>query len=74
MPRETVTIFKPYSFRKGQKIRIVGGKRKGDWEVVGMTDRTVKLRCPISERIFEWHRFCYMTEERENEPWPLDND
>lgn len=71
MSEETVTIFKPYPFKEGQKIRILNGKRKGDWEVVEMTDRTVKLRCPISEKVFEWHRFCYWTEDLYNETWPL---
>ena len=74
MPEQTVTIFKPYTFKEGQKIRIVGGKRKGDWEVVGATDRTVKLRCPISKKEFEWHRFCYWTEDLHNEQWPLEDN
>ena len=32
---------------------------KGDWEVIGVSDRKVKLRCPVSLREFEWNRFCY---------------
>lgn len=65
-----VTIFKRYPFVKGQKIRIMGGKRQGDWEVVDLSETKVTLRCPISHRQFEWDRFCYLAEERENEPWP----
>lgn len=65
-----VTIFKPFPFEVGQKIRITGGKRQGDWEVVGVSESKVSLRCPISGRQFEWDRFCYLAEERENEMWP----
>ncbi|MEW6359980.1 MAG: hypothetical protein AB1696_26825 [Planctomycetota bacterium] len=64
-----VAVFQPYPFEVGQKIRIDGGPRAGDWEVAGLTERKVKLRCPISHREFEWDRFCYFTEERESE-WP----
>jgi hypothetical protein len=65
-----VTLFKPYPFTQGQKIRIAGGKRGGDWEVVGISDAKVQLRCPISGRQFEWDRFCYVTQELDNEAWP----
>ncbi len=73
MAEHTVTLFKPYSFYEGQKINIEGGPRKGDWEVVGVTDRKVKLRCPISNREFEWNRFCYFTEERSEMQWPQED-
>ena len=70
MERYKVTFFKPYPLEVGQKIRIEGGKRNGDWEVVGVSDAKVKLRCPLSGREFEWDRFCYMTREQDNEVWP----
>ena len=70
MATESVTIFKTYPFRVGQKIYIEDGPRHGDWEVVGISDRKVKLRCPISRREFEWNRFCYLKEESTNSPWP----
>ncbi len=70
MPAHNVTVFKPYSFEVGQKINISDGKRKGDWEVVGLTDRKVKLKCPISKKEFEWNRFCYHVEDLENTTWP----
>ena len=73
MDRHKVIIFKPYPFEVGQKIYIDGGPRRGDWEVVGISDREVKLRCPISSREFEWNRFCYFTEMRDEEPWPHEN-
>ncbi|MBI5062179.1 MAG: hypothetical protein HZB87_01550 [Desulfatitalea sp.] len=65
-----VTLFKPYPFTQGQKIRIQGGKRQGDWEVVGLSEAKVQLRCPVSGRQFEWDRFCYLAEELKNEAWP----
>ena len=69
MDKRPVTVFEPYPFSLGQKLRIEGGPRAGDWEVIGVTDRKVKLRCPISGREVEWDRFCYFVEEREQE-WP----
>jgi hypothetical protein len=70
MQKDKVVIFKPYPFEVGQKIFIEGGPRKGDWEVVGVSDRKVKLRCPISSREFEWNRFCYLAEEKTGLQWP----
>jgi hypothetical protein len=70
MSKESVIILKPYPFEVGQKIFIDGGPRRGDWEVIGINDRKVKLRCPISAKVFEWNRFCYFSEAREDEPWP----
>ena len=67
-----VTFFKPYPFTCGQKIRITGGKRAGDWEVVAVGERKITLRCPISGREFEWDQFCYWMEEKKDEPWPSD--
>ena len=65
-----VTVFKPYDFRVGQKLFIAEGPRKGDWEVVAVTDRKVKLRCPFSKREFDWNRFCYVVEEKKDVDWP----
>lgn len=70
MKDQTVVTFKPYPFSEGQKIYIDGGPRSGDWEVVGVTDRKVKLRCPISKREFDWDRFCYFAEELSGVEWP----
>jgi len=70
MTTHDVTVFKPYDFRVGQKIFIEGGPRKGDWEVVAVTDRKVKLRCPFSKREFDWNRFCYVTDENKDAVWP----
>ncbi len=70
---ETVAIFEPYPFEIGDKIRIEGGPRHGDWEVIGVSDRKVKLRCPISQREFDWDRFCYLVEERDGMKWPSED-
>ena len=70
MAKHAVTIFEPYTFEPGQKIYIKSGPRRGDWEVIGVTERKVTLRCPISKREFAWNRFCYQVEERTEEPWP----
>ena len=70
MPPSEVTVFEPYPFTVGQKINIAKGPRKGDWEVVGLSKRKVKLRCPISLREFEWDRFCYLVAEEADREWP----
>lgn len=70
MATDKVVMFRPYPFRVGQKIHIEGGPRGGDWEVVETRRRKVTLRCPVSQRRFEWDRFCYFVEEREGVPWP----
>ena len=70
MSTDRVLVFRPYPLQVGQKIYIDGGPRKGDWEVVGVDDRKVRLRCPISQREFEWNRFCYFVEEQKGTAWP----
>jgi len=70
MERHKVLVFRPYPFEVRQKIYIESGPRKGDWEVVGIDERKVALRCPITAREFRWNRFCCLVEEREDEPWP----
>ncbi len=70
MARHRVVIFRPYPFQIGQKINIEDGPRNGDWEVIHVSERKVKLRCPVSQREFEWDRFCYFVDEREGVLWP----
>lgn len=65
-----VTVFTPFEFQIGQKIHIEKGPRKGDWDVVGVTDKKVRLKCPVSLREFEWNRFCYRIGERIFDEWP----
>ena len=70
MALHDVTVFKSYPFKVGQKINIADGPRKGDWEVVAVTDRKVKLHCPFSQREFDWDRFCYVVKEQTDVEWP----
>ena len=65
-----VAVFAPYPFTVGQKIRIEGTRRRGDWEVAAVGEHTVTLRCPISKKEFEWKKFCYLADERRNAEWP----
>ena len=65
-----VIVFRPYPLQEGQKIRIEGGVRGGDWLVIGITERTVTLRCPVSLREVVWDRFCFYAEMRRGQ-WPL---
>ncbi|GAB4248930.1 MULTISPECIES: hypothetical protein [Deferrisoma] len=65
-----VTVFKPYPLVPGQKIRIEGGPRSGDWEVVEVGDRKMRLRCPVSGKEVEWDRFACFVEERPDAEWP----
>lgn len=65
-----VAVFQPYPFRVGQKIRIEGHRRSGDWEVVAVSESKITLRCPISHREFEWDRFCYLVDEEKDAVWP----
>ncbi len=66
---QKVLIFQPYPLQVGQKIFIESGPRRGDWEVVALGNRKVRLRCPLTQREVEWDRFCYLVEER-NDIWP----
>lgn len=70
MEKHNVCIFKPYPFEVGEKITIVSGPRRGDWEVIEVSERKVKLRCPISAREVEWDRFCYLLEKLDGVHWP----
>ena len=72
MTKQKVTIFKLYPFEVGQKIRIEGSRREGDWEVIDITERKVTLRCPLSNKEYTWDLFCYFTEEKDDAPWPME--
>ena len=74
MSKEKILVFRPYPLQAGQKIHIDGSPRGGDWEVIDVSDRKLKLRCPLSGREVEWDRFCYLVEERTDLPWPQKNE
>jgi hypothetical protein len=67
----SVTLFKGYPFKVGQKIRIEDSPRFGDWEVIKITEHKVTLRCPHTQKEMIWSRFCYFAEEVQ-QPWPKD--
>lgn len=66
---DQVIVFERYPFEAGQKIHINDGPRKGDWEVIGMDEKKVQLRCPVSGFKAEWNRFCYFVDKEERK-WP----
>lgn len=70
MDPKTVAVFRPYPFEAGERIHIASGPRSGDWEVIGVSERKVRLRCPVSHRELEWDRFCYFVEAAAGRPWP----
>ncbi len=67
---DIVTIFRPYQFQLGHKIHIDGGPRGGDWEVIEVGTRKIKLRCPVSLRVIECDHFCFFVEMVPGVPWP----
>jgi hypothetical protein len=70
MGKEKVIIFQPYPLEVGQKIYIDGGPRRGDWKVIGVDEKKVRLQCPITFKEVEWTHFCFFVEAREDSPWP----
>ena len=68
--KHDVTVFRPYPFYLGQKIRIEDSRRSGDWEIAAIGEHTITLRCPVSKREFEWAKFCYLVEEEKDVTWP----
>jgi hypothetical protein len=72
MSNYTVTVFRPYPFQQGQKIRIEGSRRRGDWEVIDVSENKVTLRCPVSHKQFEWDTFCYFVEDKKDSVWPME--
>ncbi|MBC8207721.1 MAG: hypothetical protein H8E79_00940 [Desulfobulbaceae bacterium] len=70
MKIKDLTLFKPYPFKEGEKIRISEGPRAGDWEVVKLSPHKITLQCPVSKREFSWDRFCYITEILKETEWP----
>jgi hypothetical protein len=67
---ERVLILRPYPVRVGQKITIEAGPRRGDWEIIGVGERKLRLRCPISHKELDSDWFCYVVTEAAGIPWP----
>lgn len=70
MSLHQVAVFTPFPFAIGQKIHIAEGPRRGDWQVIGLSERKIQLRCPVSGKEVEWDRFCSLVDIREQE-WPM---
>jgi hypothetical protein len=69
-----VVVFRPYPLEPSQKIRIEGGPRAGDWEVLSADKRKVTLRCPLSGREVTWDRFTYFVEIERGAEWPQEEE
>ena len=74
MEIKDLTLFKPYPFQLGEKIRISEGPRAVDWEIIQLSTHKVTFKCPISKREFSWDRFCYVTETLKTTEWPERNE
>ena len=74
MAKARVTTFRRVPLEAGQKIRILDGPRGGDWLVLGIDERKMRLRCPVSGKEVEWDRFCTQEAVLEAEEWPLPMD
>lgn len=70
MGKGKMIIFKPYPMEVGQKIHIDGGPRGGDWQVIDVSERKVRLRCPVTRKEVDWDRFCYFVEDAKGIRWP----
>lgn len=65
-----VTVFRPYQFTVGQKIRIENSRRRGDWQVAAVGEHKITLKCPVTGKEFEWTKFCYLVDEEKGVEWP----
>ncbi len=63
MHHNKTVLFKPYPFSAGEHIHIKGGARNGDWEIVGVTEHKIRLKCLRSMKEYEWDRFCFFVDE-----------
>ena len=70
MGAQKVTTFRRASLEPGQKVRLLDGPRGGDWLVLGVDDRKMRLRCPVSGREVEWDRFTAEEGTILAEVWP----
>lgn len=69
MSTDEVSVFRSYPLAVGQKIHIADGFRRGDWLVIEVGEKKVRLRCPVSGREVEWERIFFFAEEAGGE-WP----
>ena len=67
---DAVLILRPYPVRVEQKLTIEAGPRRGDREIIGVGDRWLRRRCPISHQELDCDWFCYVVTEAAGIPWP----
>ena len=65
-----VLVFRAYPLQVGDKIFLQSGPRRGDWQVIEVGQRKIRLKCPVSFKELECDHFYTFVEERQNEPWP----
>ncbi|OGR09422.1 MAG: hypothetical protein A3K23_05750 [Desulfobacca sp. RBG_16_58_9] len=53
--------------RTGGQVRHV---RRGDWEIIGVGDRKLRRRGPISHQELDCDRFCTVATEAAGIAWP----
>ena len=70
MTEHEVVVFKEYQLRVGQKIHIGDGFRRGDWLVIGVGERKIQLRCPVSGVEIECEKTFFFAEKRLQREWP----
>lgn len=49
-------VFETYPVKPGDRIFINDGPWKGDWDIVEVSDRKVKVKCPFKGDEYEWKR------------------
>jgi hypothetical protein len=67
-----VIVFREYQLKVGQKIHIADGFRRGDWLVIGCSERKIRLRCPVSGVEIECEKVFFFAEKRRQTEWPAD--
>lgn len=70
MNQHDVYRFRLFPLEVGHKIHIDGGVYRGDWEVVGVGERKVRLRCPVSGREVERDQFLAFVSLQKGVEWP----
>jgi hypothetical protein len=74
MSQHDVYLFRPFALEVGHKIHIEGGTYRGDWQVVAVEDRKVRLKCPVSGREVERDHFLAFVSLQKGAEWPRHDD
>lgn len=70
MSQHDVYRFRPFALEAGHRIHIEGGVLRGDWEVVSVGERKVRLRCPVSGREVERDHLLAFVSLQKGTEWP----